>query len=465
MLKFESLEIIGFKSFAEKTGVAFDGKVTCIVGPNGCGKSNLSDAIAWVLGAQNARSLRSDKMEDVIFNGTARRKPSGVAEITLTVRRADEKRLFMDGVELTDERLEITRRLYRTGESAYLINQQRCRLKDIHQFLEDADLGLASYALIAQGHIESFLSSKPMDRRSIIEEAAGILGYKSRRKSAELKLELAQQNLLRVNDIVVEVERQLRSLKRQAARARRYRELREELREVQRRKFALEARDLAQRLQAIRDEAEALTAKEESLKEKLQACQQAYRARMETRERLEKRQTEVRQALAAAHLEVDRSGNSIQYHEDQIAHSDEENRSCGKRAGETGPVPPRSPGGTGAFPARETPARDRRTAGGTGDRPAAGAGLEIQQRGSAGGTQTGGPARRLPETGRRNLLSQEFLRADSATTGGCGRPPGEARKGPGRHRCPVVREPAPGSRNSGVSPARNRKSWKCCAPR
>ncbi len=319
MLKFESLEIIGFKSFAEKTGVAFDGKVTCIVGPNGCGKSNLSDAIAWVLGAQNARSLRSDKMEDVIFNGTARRKPSGVAEITLTVRRADEKRLFMDGVELTDERLEITRRLYRSGESAYLINQQRCRLKDIHQFLEDADLGLASYALIAQGHIESFLSSKPMDRRSIIEEAAGILGYKSRRKSAELKLELAQQNLLRVNDIVTEVDRQLRSLKRQAAKARRYRELREELREIQRRKLALEARDLEQRLQAIRGEAEALTAKEESLKEKLQVCQQAYRARMDTRDCLEKRQAEVRQALAAAHLEVDRSGNSIQYHEDQIA--------------------------------------------------------------------------------------------------------------------------------------------------
>jgi chromosome segregation protein len=319
MLKFESLEIIGFKSFAEKTGVAFDGKVTCIVGPNGCGKSNLSDAIAWVLGAQNARSLRSDKMEDVIFNGTARRKPSGVAEITLTVRRADEKPLFMDGIELTEDRLEITRRLYRSGESAYLINQQRCRLKDIHQFLEDADLGLASYALIAQGHIESFLSSRPMDRRAIIEEAAGILGYKSRRKSAELKLELAQQNLLRVNDIVVEVERQLRSLKRQAAKARRHRELREELREIQRRKFTLEARDLARRLQAIRDEADGLVAKEDSLKEKLQLSQQAYRERMETRDRIEKRQAEVRQALAAAHLEVDRSGNSIQYHEDQIA--------------------------------------------------------------------------------------------------------------------------------------------------
>ncbi|MFB3904219.1 MAG: chromosome segregation protein SMC [Acidobacteriota bacterium] len=319
MLKFESLEIIGFKSFAEKTAVAFDGRVTCVVGPNGCGKSNLSDAIAWVLGAQNARSLRSDKMEDVIFNGTARRKPSGVAEITLAIRRTDEKRLFLDGVELNEDRLEITRRLYRSGESAYLINQQRCRLKDIHQFLEDADLGMASYAVIAQGHIESFLSSKPMDRRAIIEEAAGILGYKNRRKSAELKLELAQQNLLRVNDIVAEVERQLRSLKRQAAKARRYRELREELREIQRRKFALEARDLAERLQAVRDEAHALVAKEESLKEEVQVFEQAYRARMETRDAIEKRQTEARQALATAHLEVDRSSNSIQYHQDQIA--------------------------------------------------------------------------------------------------------------------------------------------------
>ncbi|RPI28104.1 MAG: chromosome segregation protein SMC [Acidobacteria bacterium] len=318
MLKFESLEIIGFKSFAEKTRVAFDDKVTCVVGPNGCGKSNLSDAIAWVLGAQNARTLRSEKMEDVIFNGTAARKPSGVAEITLTVQRTDEKPIFLDGTELTEDRLEVTRKLYRSGESIYLINQRRCRLKDIHEFLESADLGLASYALIAQGNIESFLSSKPMDRRSIIEEAAGILGYKSRRKSAELKLELAQQNLLRVNDIVAEVERQLRSLKRQAAKARRYRELKEELREVQRRKFAFEARDLKQRLEMGRVEAESLHVQEETLKEKLHQCQETYRARMGNRDRIEKRLTEVRQALSAAHLEVDRSANSIQYHQDQV---------------------------------------------------------------------------------------------------------------------------------------------------
>jgi len=319
MLKFEALDIIGFKSFAEKTHVAFDDRVTCVVGPNGCGKSNLSDAIAWVLGAQNARNLRSERMEDVIFNGTAARKPSGLAEVTLTVRRTDENPIVLDEIELTEERLEITRRLYRSGESVYLINQRRCRLKDIHLFLDAAGLGLASYALIAQGNIESFLSSKPMDRRAIIEEAAGILGYKSRRKSAELKLELAQQNLLRVNDIVNEVERQLRSLKRQAAKARRYRELRDEFRDVQRRKFALEAHNLLERLEVSRIEAGALRDQEELLREKLRAAEEAHRIGMETRDRLEKRLTEVRQALAAAHLEVDRSTNSIQYHEDQIA--------------------------------------------------------------------------------------------------------------------------------------------------
>jgi chromosome segregation protein len=318
MLKFESLEIIGFKSFCDKTRVVFDDHTTCVIGPNGCGKSNLSDAIAWVLGAQNARTLRSERMEDLIFNGTAKRKPSGLSEITLTIKRTDEKPLLLDGTELTGDRLEITRRLYRSGESAYFINQRRCRLKDIHQFMDDAALGFASYAMIAQGNIETFLSSKPMDRRTIIEEAAGIAGYKSRRKSAELKLELAQQNLLRINDIVVEVERQLRSLKRQAAKARRYRELKDEFRNIQFRKFALEGRELAQRLLGVGQDRERIQGEEETVRQGLSEAQETYRARMETRDKLEKRLTEVRQSLASAHLELDRTQNSIQYHEDQI---------------------------------------------------------------------------------------------------------------------------------------------------
>jgi chromosome segregation protein len=319
MLKFESLEIIGFKSFAEKTRVVFDDSTTCIVGPNGCGKSNLSDSIAWVLGAQNARTLRSERMEDVIFGGTARRKPSGLAEITLTIRRTGEEPILLDGVELTGDRLEITRRLQRSGESCYLINQRRCRLKDLQQFMEDAALGYASYALIAQGHIDSFLNSKPMERRTVIEEAAGIIGYKSRRKSAELKLELAQQNLLRVSDIIQEVDRQLRSLKRQAAKARRFREIKEEFREVQLRKFAVEGRDLQSRLAAVRADAIRVRTEEETVRQSLLERQAAYRTHMERRDRLEKRLTEVRQSSAAAHLEADRTLNSIQYHQDQIA--------------------------------------------------------------------------------------------------------------------------------------------------
>jgi len=319
MLKFHSLEIIGFKSFAEKVTIAFDDRTTCIVGPNGCGKSNVADAISWVLGAHNARSLRGDKMEEVIFNGTAKRKPSGLAEVTLTVERTDEAPILIDGVELAADRVEVTRRVDRSGDSVFILNGRRCRMKDIQQFMEEAKLGFASYALIAQGNIESFLSSKPLERRAVIEEAAGILGYKSRRRSAELKLELAQQNLLRINDIVGEIERQLRSLKRQAATARRYREMKEEFREIQRKKYALEASTLDRRLQEIDRNLSGIHSEEEALRSQLDDAQAAYRASLERREILERQLAETRSRLSTAHLEVDRTRNSIQYHEDQVA--------------------------------------------------------------------------------------------------------------------------------------------------
>ncbi len=319
MLKFDSLDIIGFKSFAEKVRVTFDDRTTCIVGPNGCGKSNVADAISWVLGAHSARSLRGDKMEEVIFNGTAKRKPSGLAEVTLTVQRTGETPILIDGVELTADRIEVTRRVDRSGDSVFILNGKRCRMKDIQQFLEEAKLGFASYALIAQGNIESFLSSKPLDRRAVIEEAAGILGYKSRRRSAELKLELAQQNLLRINDIIGEIERQLRSLKRQAAAARRYREIKQEFREIQRKKYAIEASSLQEKLRGIDQNLEAVNAEEEGLRSRLEEAQAAYRVSLERREILERQLAETRSRLATAHLEVDRTRNSIQYHEDQIA--------------------------------------------------------------------------------------------------------------------------------------------------
>jgi chromosome segregation protein len=318
MLKFESLELIGFKSFSEKTRILFDNRVTAIVGPNGCGKSNLSDAIGWVLGTQSARGMRSEKMEDVIFNGTARRKPSGLAEVTLTVSRTGQAPIVLDGVELAGDQLEITRKLYRSGESLYLINQRRCRLKDIHAFLQDSSLAFASYALIAQGSIDSFLTAKPLDRRTVIEEAAGIIGYKSRRRNAELKLEMAQQNLLRVNDIISEVERQLRALKRQAARAGKYRRLKEEYREIQRGKFGLEARDLNARMQVLARELDKLQEQEARLLLGLKDKEEEYRRASEERNRAEDELSALHQRCSTLRLEVDRSENSIRYYQEQL---------------------------------------------------------------------------------------------------------------------------------------------------
>ncbi|MDA2934351.1 AAA family ATPase, partial [Acidobacteria bacterium AH-259-D05] len=190
MLRLNWLQLAGFKSFADKTLIPFDQGISSIIGPNGCGKSNLADALGWVLGAGSAQSLRGETMEDVIFNGTRKRRPSGFVEATLAFSRSDNKPIVLKEAEFSGDSLEISRKLYRSGESIYSINQRRCRLKDIRALLEEAGLGFASYALIAQGKIGWFLSAKPVERRAVIEEAARITGYKSRRRSAELKLEL-----------------------------------------------------------------------------------------------------------------------------------------------------------------------------------------------------------------------------------------------------------------------------------
>src|SRR5918993_1461799 len=236
-MRLHRLEIAGFKSFADRAELSFDDGVTAIVGPNGCGKSNVADAITWVLGEQSAKSLRGDRMEDVIFNGSDARKPTGAAEVRLRLSDALSQpgaaALLVDPVEpIDDDRpslartVEVTRRLYRSGESEYLIDGEVCRLRDVHELLMDTGLSAKAYAIIEQGKIGMILSSRPTDRRQLIEEAAGITKYKSRRRAAELKLEAAQQNLTRIDDIVFEVEKQRGALKRQAAKARRYQRLR-----------------------------------------------------------------------------------------------------------------------------------------------------------------------------------------------------------------------------------------------
>src|SRR5262245_41305446 len=270
-MRLQRLEINGFKSFSDRSELAFDQGVTAIVGPNGCGKSNVADAITWVMGEQSAKSLRGDKMEDVIFSGSDARKPTAAAEVRLrfsgflkTIAEAPgnghanghgnghgngngnghangnghgnghglheatpidvDPAHVVAAVSSAEEiiqsvarEIEVTRRLYRSGESEYLIDGQICRLRDVHDLLMDTGLGAKAYAIIEQGKIGLILSSRPTDRRQLIEEAAGVTKYKARRRAAELKLEAAQQNLTRVDDIVFEVEKQRGTLKRQAA--------------------------------------------------------------------------------------------------------------------------------------------------------------------------------------------------------------------------------------------------------
>jgi len=229
----KNLTVFGFKSFADKTSLNFQPGVTAIVGPNGCGKSNVSDAIRWVLGEQSAKALRGGEMADVIFNGTDGRKPMAMAEVSLTLGGVDGEHLQAAGVEVAYEEVTLTRRIFRDGGSEYFINRTACRLRDIQQLFMGTGVGRSSYSILAQGHITQILSSKPEDRRLIFEEAAGITKFKSQKKESLRKLEYTDQNLLRVADLIREVKRQIGSLQRQAGKARRYKQLAQELQHLE----------------------------------------------------------------------------------------------------------------------------------------------------------------------------------------------------------------------------------------
>ena len=226
MLRIEKLEINGFKSFYDPAQLTFPAAMTAVVGPNGCGKSNICDALIWVLGENRASHIRGETMDDVIFQGSARRRALSMGEVTLTLAatNGDSSNPAAD-----DGRITINRRVFRTGESEFRLNGKRVRLKDISDILMDTGLGIRNYSVMEQGKIDLILSNKPQDRRKLIEEAAGITKYKTKRRAAELKLEETQQNLLRIDDTLGEVTRNLNSLKRQASKARRHRELIEEL--------------------------------------------------------------------------------------------------------------------------------------------------------------------------------------------------------------------------------------------
>ena len=220
----KQLDIVGFKSFADRTRLTFDPGLIAIVGPNGCGKSNVSDAIRWVLGEQRPTALRCSKLADVVFNGTDTRKPLGLAEVSITFADC-EKELGTDYHEVT-----ITRRVYRDGTGEYMINKQPSRLKDVQHLFMGTGIGTSSYSVMAQGQIDAILSSKPEDRRAVFEEAAGITKFKADRKEALRKIEQTEQNLLREADVLREMKRQIGSLQRQVGKAQKYKELRDKLR-------------------------------------------------------------------------------------------------------------------------------------------------------------------------------------------------------------------------------------------
>ncbi|PYQ79699.1 MAG: chromosome segregation protein SMC [Acidobacteria bacterium] len=356
-MRLQRLEINGFKSFSDRSELAFDDGVTAIVGPNGCGKSNVADAITWVMGEQSAKSLRGDKMEDLIFSGSDARKPTAAAEVKLKFSgflktvvaetvASDSRRTPANGngqrgngnghhshnsaeagrpTDLAEEiiqsvarEIEVTRRLYRSGESEYLIDGQLCRLKDIHDLLMDTGLGAKAYAIIEQGKIGMILSSRPTDRRQLIEEAAGVTKYKARRRAAELKLQAAQQNLTRIDDIVFEVEKQRGTLKRQAAKARRYQRLRDELKRWEKVLFARKYRQLAETIASARARLAEARERESVAAARVSEIESDLgRVRIELVE-AESRATSAREAAHARELSINRRQQQIAFDREQM---------------------------------------------------------------------------------------------------------------------------------------------------
>lgn len=224
---FKKIEMVGFKSFADRTVIEFDNNFTAIVGPNGCGKSNVSDAIRWVLGEQSPKSLRGNSMQDVIFNGTEKRKSLSYCEVTLTF---DNSTRFFN---FDYDELAITRKLYRSGESEYLINRNTCHLRDITNLLYNSGLGKNGYSVVGQGKVTEIVDSKPENRRAMFEDAAGISKYKSDKAEAERKLDRTRDNLTRIRDILSEIERQMGPLKKQAENAKKYLEFKGQLKDLE----------------------------------------------------------------------------------------------------------------------------------------------------------------------------------------------------------------------------------------
>src|SRR5215469_16516473 len=321
----KNLTVLGFKSFADKTALNFQPGVTAIVGPNGCGKSNVSDAIRWVLGEQSAKALRGGEMADVIFNGTDGRKPLGMAEVSLTIGGVDEDHLTAAGVEMAYNEVTVTRRVFRDGGSEYFINKTPCRLKDIQQLFMGTGVGRTSYSIMAQGNITQILSSKPEDRRLIFEEAAGITKYKAQKRESLRKLEATEQNLLRVADLVREVKRQIGSLQRQAGKARRYKQLSQELQhldtQLARHQFDVLQNEIRERQAA----AENLRNEIETSSGSVLRCEDEIAQLRERLTDLEHQMGALQQRGLELKSEIERHESRIQFNEERLSELEAQN--------------------------------------------------------------------------------------------------------------------------------------------
>jgi chromosome segregation protein len=314
----KNLTVLGFKSFADKTSLNFQPGVTAIVGPNGCGKSNVSDAIRWVLGEQSAKALRGGEMADIIFNGTDLRKPLSMAEVSLTIGGVDGEHLSAAGVEIAYNEVTLTRRVFRDGSSEYFLNKTPCRLKDIQQLFMGTGVGRSSYSIMAQGNITQILSGKPEDRRMVFEEAAGITKFKAQKKESLRKLEATDQNLLRVADLIREVKRQIGSLQRQAGKARRYKQLTLELQHLDTQLARHQFDVLQTEINARAGQLEKSRAEIESLSETVLRVENEISLLREQLSELEQQISQVQQQGLELKGQIDRHESRIQFNDDKL---------------------------------------------------------------------------------------------------------------------------------------------------
>jgi len=312
-LYLKRLELQGFKSFPEKVSLDFNDGITAVVGPNGSGKSNIADAIRWVLGEQSIKTLRGSKMEDVIFAGTEHRKPLGFAEVTITLDNSDSSLPIEYG------EVSITRRVFRSGESEYFINKTACRLKDITELLLDTGIGRDGYSVIGQGRVDEILSTRSEDRRQIFEEASGIIKYKLRKQEAEKKLELTRQNLERINDIISELEAQLGPLKEQSETARKFLDLRENLKVLDVNLFLDSIEKFREKINAISEQYRNVREQIDSENSKLDRITGSNREKTEQLKSIDEKLETARQAFYEIEGSLERCNSEIKLNNEKIA--------------------------------------------------------------------------------------------------------------------------------------------------